>query len=53
MKEVYEKEMSLEKIAYLSKFTKELLERAQDGFVCSKCKDKYKVIVLNKNDHEN
>lgn len=53
VKEIYGKEITLEKIAYFSKFTEQLVERAQEGFVCSKCKDKYKVIILNKNDYEN
>ena len=52
MKDFYAADIPLEKIAYLSKFTEQLLERAQVGFVCSKCKDKYKVIVINKNEHE-
>lgn len=53
MKDFYAADIPLEKIAYLSKFTEQLLEKAKEGFVCSDCKAKHKLVVLNKNDHEN
>ena len=53
LKDVYGAEMPLEKIGYLSKVTEQMIERAKEGFVCSNCKSKYKLVVLNKNEHEN
>ncbi len=53
MKDFYAVDMSPEKIAYLSKFTEQMLEKAREGFVCSECKAKHKLVVLNNNDYEN